>query len=69
MLELIKDYDFTIEYHPGKSNVVADALSKLPECSLFHMRLSYLPLLVDLRVLGVILEAADSGALLATFHV
>ena len=26
-LELIKDYDCTISYHPGKANVVADALS------------------------------------------
>ena len=25
-LELIKDYDFTIEYHPGKANIVVDAL-------------------------------------------
>jgi hypothetical protein len=26
-LELIKDYDCEINYHPGKANVVADALS------------------------------------------
>ncbi|WMV41066.1 hypothetical protein MTR67_034451, partial [Solanum verrucosum] len=26
-LELLKDYDMTVLYHPGKANVVADALS------------------------------------------
>ena len=66
---MIKDYDCTIEYHPGKANVVADALSRRPESSLSHMRTGYLPLLVDLRTLGVILEVEDSEALLATFHV
>src|SRR3954466_11605321 len=29
-IELIKDYDLDIHYHPGKANVVAYALSRLP---------------------------------------
>jgi hypothetical protein len=33
MLELIKDYDVGINYHPGKANVVADALSCKKYCN------------------------------------
>src|SRR3954464_11671488 len=35
-IELIKDYDLDIHYHPSKANVVADALSRLP-CRLNFM--------------------------------
>ena len=32
-LELIKDYDMGLHYHPGKANVVADALSRKSQCN------------------------------------
>jgi hypothetical protein len=32
-LELIKDYDLEVHYHPGKANVVADALSRKNHCN------------------------------------
>jgi hypothetical protein len=32
-LELIKDYELEVHYHPGKTNVVADALSRKAHCN------------------------------------
>jgi hypothetical protein len=37
-LELIKDYDLGINYHPGKANVVADALSCKKYCNAIFAR-------------------------------
>ena len=68
-MELIKDYDCTIEYHPGKANVVADALSRKSEDSYAYLQTIYLPLLIKLRSLGVQLQVADTGTLLASFYV
>jgi hypothetical protein len=31
-LELIKDYDLEVHYHPSKANMVADALSRKSHC-------------------------------------
>ena len=36
-MELLKDSDCTIDYHPGKANVVADALSRKSTGSLAYM--------------------------------
>src|SRR6266498_5034808 len=32
-LELIKDYNLEVHYHPGKANVVADALNRKSHCN------------------------------------
>ena len=31
-MEFIKDYEFTLQYHPGNVNVIADASSMKPRC-------------------------------------
>jgi hypothetical protein len=46
-LELIKDYDLTIQYHPGMANVVVDAL-----CRMVVPR-TVMPLIVDLDRMGI----------------
>ncbi|KAG8488859.1 hypothetical protein CXB51_016742 [Gossypium anomalum] len=50
-LELLKDYELVIDYHPGKANVVADALSK--------------KLLFTLRAMNTRLKVSYDGSILA----
>ena len=65
-MELLKDYDCTIDYHPGKANVVVDALSRKLTGSLAYMQTIQLPLMVELRELGVELGMYVSGALFSS---
>lgn len=67
-MELLKDYDCTILYHPGKANVVADALSRKSMGSLAHISTSRRQLITKLHKLegsGVHFEINDSGIFLA----
>ena len=36
-IELLKDYDMSVLYHPNKGNVVADALSRITMGSVSHL--------------------------------
>ena len=58
-LELVKDYDCVINYHPGKANVVADALSRKSFSSVSTMVLVQKPLLQDMQRLE--LEIVSKG--------
>ena len=66
---MIKDYELVIEYHPGKANVVTDALSQKSSTSLSYIRTAYVPILMEMRTLGLDLSYDGYGALLASFVV
>ena len=50
-MELLKDYDFSILYHTGKANVVADALSRKSPGSLVHISTERRPIIKELHEL------------------
>jgi len=52
-LKLLKDYDLQIQYHPGKLNVVADALSRKAQHSPSTVVITQLSLLRELEHLGI----------------
>ncbi|RVW88173.1 Transposon Ty3-G Gag-Pol polyprotein [Vitis vinifera] len=68
-IEILKDYDCIIQYHPGKANAVADALSRKFVGSLAAIIGCQRQLLEDLRSLQVHMRVLDSGALVANFRV
>jgi hypothetical protein len=62
-LELIKDYDLEVHYHPRKANVVADALSRKVHCNHLELEPVSDSLCEDMRKLN--LEVVDQGNLYA----
>ncbi|KAH0764885.1 hypothetical protein KY285_000756 [Solanum tuberosum] len=63
-LEFLKDYDMSVHYHPGKENVVADALSRLSMGSVAHVEEEKKELTKDvhrLACLGVHLMSISDG--------
>ena len=69
-MELLKDYDVTILYHPGKVNVVVDALSRKAGSmgSLAHLQVSRRPLAREVQTLAndmMRFEVNEKGGFLA----
>lgn len=69
-LEMLKDYDMTILYHPGKANVMVDALSRetVSIGSLALLRVEERPLAMDIQSLDnsfVRLNISNPGEVLA----
>ena len=68
-VELIKDYDCIIDYHPGKVNVVADALSRKDKVIRSGPTTWNEETMMELKKLGAILSVSPEGSLMAQLRV
>ncbi|GAU46655.1 hypothetical protein TSUD_281460 [Trifolium subterraneum] len=59
-LEFLKDYDFELSYHPGKANVVADALSR-KSLHMSSLMAKELELIEEFRDLSLVCEVTSNS--------
>lgn len=67
-MEFLKDYDFTIQYHPHKANVVAHALSRKYNGLLAHILIHEWKILADTVECNPISKSNIQGAIIANLH-
>nr|GEV38786.1 putative reverse transcriptase domain-containing protein [Tanacetum cinerariifolium] len=67
-LKLLKDYDANIQYHPGKANVVADALSRKNSVTKACLKFQ-LEIIKDLKLMEVKLVVHGSEGYIASLKI
>ncbi|KAJ3677872.1 hypothetical protein LUZ60_001675 [Juncus effusus] len=68
-LEVLCDFDMSIQYHPGKANVVADALSRKNHGNAAALLTCQPQILMDLRRLNIYVQVTGSRVFLASLLV
>ena len=65
-MELLSDYDFELLYHPGKANVVADALSRKSLHCLASLSVREWQMIGDVGEFGLELQEVSHTVVCAT---
>ena len=68
-LKLLVDYDLEINYHPGKANVVADALSRKSQAVMASSITTQKELLKELEKMGIEFRTYQSNARLSAIEI
>ena len=68
-LELLKDYDMEVKYHPGKVNVVPDALSRKSTGSVAYLLTQEVRLLKELDVIQIEVVLPGNQSYLAVLQI
>ena len=68
-IELLKDYDVNIQYHPGKANKIADALSRKNFGNLAVLMTQQKPLQHEIEKFELEFYCEDTVGMIASMHV
>lgn len=68
-MEFLKDYDFALQHHRGKANVVADALSRKSTTIMASLMISEWSLFERLRDLDLDLRVGQTSVITAELSI